>query len=215
MVTLQKGPPAANGKAASPPPGRMTEQQFLDWLDGDTRAEWVDGEVIVMPPMNDDHDDFAFWLRSVVQAFVQQKNLGRVKGPDFMLRLPRLRRRRVPDLFFVSRARAGIIRTNHAEGAPDLVMEIVSPESAARDWREKYLDYQKARVPEYWVIDRAAGRMEAYALSRAGKYHVIEEDDEGRVMSTVLKGFYLRPEWVLEKRLPRLGVVLKELGIRL
>ena len=89
-----------------PHPGRrMTEREFVEWVDDKTRAEWVDGEVIVMSPMSDDHDEFAFWLRTVVQSFVRYHDLGRVKGPDFMVRLPRRRRRRIPDLLFVAKAR--------------------------------------------------------------------------------------------------------------
>lgn len=202
---------AAGNDLQSHPGCRMTEQEFVSWMDEKTRAEWVDGEVIVMPAMSFDHDVFTFWLRSVVQAFVQDHSLGFVLGPEFSVRLPRQRRRRMPDLLFVARGRASIVHPNHVEGAPDLIMELVSPESVSRDREDKYLDYQSARVREYWVIDRQAQRVDVYGLSR-GKYKPLMVKD-GRFTSSVLKGFYLRPEWLLAEAPPRLGIVLKALGV--
>jgi Uma2 family endonuclease len=93
-------------------------------------------------------------------------------------------------------------------------MELVSPDSVSRDWREKYIEYEKAGVPEYWVIDRPAGRMETYALSRGGTYRRLEEQ-QGRLRSAVLRGFYLRPQWILADNRPRVGAVLREMGVRI
>src|SRR5437763_6718015 len=121
-----------------PHPGRrMTEREFVEWVDSNTRAEWVDGEVIMMSPVSSKHDNLQWWLRSLLQLFVDERDLGQVKGPDFMVRLPRQRRRRTPDVLFIAASRAKIIETNHVEGAPDLIMEVVSPDSVSRDWRDK------------------------------------------------------------------------------
>jgi Uma2 family endonuclease len=198
-----------------PHPGRrMTEAEFVAWVDAKTRAEWVDGEVVIMPPVSDDHDDFGWWLRTLVQGLVDHRDLGRVKGPEFMVRLPRQKRRRTPDLLFVAKARADRIHNNHVEGAPDLIIELVSPESVARDWREKYLEYERAGVREYWVIDRVAGSFEVYRLGDDGRYERVPEVD-GKITSKVIAGFYLRTKWVLGERRPNVFTALRELGVKL
>ena len=197
-----------------PHPGRrMTEKEFADWVDAKTRAEWVDGEVIIMPPDSDEHDDFCYWLRSLLQRFVEHHGLGRVKGPNFTIRLPRQRQRRVPDVLFVSKERASLIRPTFVQGAPDLILEIVSPESVSRDWRDKYLAYQRAGVREYWVIDRNNSRVEAYVLGGSGRFQQIKERD-GKLESTVIKGLYLRVAWLLGPGFPSVRSVLKELGVK-
>jgi Uma2 family endonuclease len=111
----------------------------------------------------------------------------------------------------VLKNRLNLVMKNHIEGAPDLIMEIVAPESQTRDRREKFFEYEKAGVREYWIIDQAAEQVEVYALKR-GKYtEVAQEKDIWR--SVLLAGFYLRAPWLWRKPLPRYAPVLKELGI--
>lgn len=198
-----------NGK---PHPGHpITEEDFVAWCDEDTWAEWVEGEIIMMAPVSGDHADLGVWLTKVIGLFVEAKNLGVVRGPEFQIRLnPECRR--VPDLLFVSANRRDILRRNHVEGAPDLIIEIVSPDSAARDWREKYLEYQAAGVREYWIIDPDHERLEAYRLSGEGTYQLIEEKN-GQVTSGVLAGLYLRPAWLWQEELPKAIDVLRELKV--
>jgi len=197
-----------------PHPGRrMTEAEFVAWVDEDTLAEWVDGKVVIMPPVSDEHDDWGWWLRSVFQGFVDHFELGRVKGPEFMVRLRNQRRRRLPDVLFVSKARLEIIRKNHVEGSPDLIIEVVSPESVPRDWQEKYLEYERAGVREYWLIDRAAGHFMVYRLGTNGRYKAVPEVD-GKVSSKVISGFYLRTKWVLGDKRPNVFAALRELGVK-
>jgi len=194
------------------PPARMTEQEFLDWCDEDVKAEWVDGEVIMMSPAGDQQVSFNGWVISVMLLFCEHFNLGEVRGPELMIRIGKPPRRRVPDVLFIAKARLDILKKNHVEGAPDLVMEIVSPDSEARDWRDKYLEYQAAGVREYWAIDRMTQHMEAYALGSNGQYIRINEID-GKISSSVLPGFYLRPAWCWQEKLPKVVDVLKELRI--
>lgn len=198
-----------NGK---PHPGHpATEEDFVAWCDEDTWAEWVDGEIITMAPVSLEHDDLCGWLHNVLRLFVQHQELGVVCGPEYQVRLsPDCRR--IPDLLFVSAGRRGILRRNHVEGAPDLIIEIVSPDSAARDWREKYLEYQAAGVREYWIIDPDHERLEAYRLSGEGTYQIIEEKN-GQVTSGILSGLYLRPAWLWQEELPKAIDVLRELKV--
>src|SRR5204863_8223416 len=94
---------------------------------------------------------------------------------EFTARFASRRRRRVPDLMFISNARLRLLKPTHIEGAPDLIMEIVSPDSESRDRREKYLDYQAAGVCVYWIIDPLSRTIEVYTLSRDKKYRRIVE----------------------------------------
>jgi Uma2 family endonuclease len=128
------------------------------------------------------------------------------------VRFASLRRRRVPDLLFVSTERMGILKATEVDGAPDLIIEIVSPDSPARDWREKYLEYEAVGVREYWVIDPMSKRVEGYALGADGRYSLIEEKD-GVVHSTVMTGFFLKPVWLWQEPLPNPLDILRELSV--
>src|SRR4051794_38086138 len=143
-----------------PVPGlRMTEKEFEAWCDEDTRAEWVNGEVILMSPASDGHDDLNVWLLALLRLLVENEELGLIRS-NMHVRLPNRKTRRVPDVFFISRSRQSIVKPTVIDGAPDLAIEIVSPDSEARDWRDKYIDYEKSGVREYWVIDPNARRVE-------------------------------------------------------
>jgi len=209
MATTQPvidlGPPTG----CKPLPDReLSEEEFVAWCDEDVKAEWVEGRVIMMSPANTAHVRLTSFLDRVMAAFVERRDLGEVFGPELATRLsPRIRR--VPDLMFVAKERLPNVGPTHLEGPPDLALEIVSPDSVDRDWRAKYADYQAAGVREYWVIDPAHQRVEAYRLVD-GAYQSIAHD-QGRVASSVLAGFYLREEWLWRAELPKVSEALQEI----
>lgn len=172
--------------AGRPVPGvRMTEKEFEHWCDEDVKAEWVGGEVILMSPEAFDQVTLAGWLYRLLSEFVEYHDLGEVIGRDFIVRLPRQRRRRAPDLLFIARARLQLLRPTYFEGAPDLIVEIVSPDSQSRDWRVKFREYERAGVQEYWLFDPRSKAAEAYALGKDKRYQPIAETD-GRLASDVI-----------------------------
>jgi Uma2 family endonuclease len=192
---------------------RMTEKQFDAWADEDVRAEWVDGEVIVMSPVSGIHSDLFGFLFRIVTEFVEHRELGLVRGSEFQVRLANRRARRTPDLLFVARSRLRIVKRTYVDGPPDLIMEVVSPESESRDWRDKFLDYEAAGVREYWIVDPQSQRVEAYHAPRRGKYRRLDETD-GRIHSKVLRGLFIRPAWLWRSPLPRLDTAARELKLR-
>jgi Uma2 family endonuclease len=201
----------------SPPRRRMTEEEFVEWCRGfeNLRAEWVDGEVVVMSPANLNHVDLCGFLIAVMRVFVEYHDLGRVFEQEFTCRFrsgPRLLRR-LPDILFVARDRLNLLQPTYLDGPPDLVIEIVSPDSTARDWREKYLDYEAAGVREYWIIDPLSKVLEVSRREGEALHFQPIAESEGRVASEILPGFYLRPAWLWQEPLPKVRDVLRELGV--
>jgi Uma2 family endonuclease len=192
--------------------GRMTEQQFVDWCDDHTWAEWVDGEVILMSPVNLEHGDIFSFLFTLFRMFVDDHDLGVVYAEPIQVRFAKLRSRRSPDLLFISADRKHIPKESHIEGAPDLIVEIISPDSQSRDYREKFLEYQSAGVREYWIVDPLSNRVEAYTLAQGRKYQPIEGKDS--LKSVVLLGFSIKPAWLWRPKLPKVSTCLREMKSR-
>ncbi|NIR50460.1 Uma2 family endonuclease [candidate division KSB1 bacterium] len=143
----------------------MTEEDFVEACDEEVRAEFKDGEVIVHSPSPIKHGNIARFVGWIIQSFVSQQDLGHVMDDNIQVRLrPGLRR--IPDLLFISKENDSEIRETEVEGGPDLIVEIVSSDSVERDWRDKYLEYENARVREYWIIDPNNERFCSLLLKR-------------------------------------------------
>ena len=150
-----------------PHPGRrMMEEEFVEWCDDKTFAEWVDGEVIIMSPVSGRHNKLGVFLTKLIGLFVEFNPIGELFVEPFQFRLPGARRRRSPDLFVVGTERLSETPVNVFEGAPDFVIEIVSPKSVDRDWNEKFAEYEAAGVREYW-IDRKSTRLNSSHIQKS------------------------------------------------
>lgn len=199
--------PAREGEPEQPL--RMSEAEFVDWCDDDTWAEWVNQTVELMSPINNQHAAILTFLVSILNTFVSDRNLGEVRTEPFQVRLTNPSQRRSPDLLFVTRGRADIIQAQHVDGAPDLILEIVSPQSQSRDRRDKYLAYEAAGVREYWIVDPLSRTVEAYRLDK-NKYVPIAKK-AGRIASAILPGFFIQPDWLWKSPLPKVSATLRRI----
>lgn len=189
----------------------MTAEEFERWAFAQEllRCEWVEGKIIVMAPVSDWHNELNQWLIVLIAQYLRERDLG-IMRYDMFVRMPG--RRRVPDLFVVKKENLARLKPTALDAPADLAVEIVSPDSQARDWREKYLEYEAAGVGEYWVFDPAAQVVECYVLGADRHFHVNPPQDD-KIASAVLPGFYLRPSWLVQKPLPRVIDLLREMGI--
>lgn len=191
---------------------RMSEEEYERWHDEELTGEWVDGEVELMSPAVDPQAQLQGWLYFLLHGYVTFHSLGQVRGPEFPVKMAMHRRQRLPDLLFVSTARSFVMKKSGCDGPPDFVLEIVSPESTVRDYRVKYQEYERFGIPEYWIVDPQAEIVEASLLDANGVYQPIL-NVEGRIASTVIPGWYLRPEWLWTDP-PRNSIeVLRELKV--
>jgi Uma2 family endonuclease len=99
-----------------------------------------------------------------------------------------------PDILFVAKRRQKIVKEERVEGAPDLVVEILSPWNWIVDRRKKFNVYAKAGVREYWLIDPEARTIELFFL-RKGTFALVGKYGVGEfVHSQVLHGFKVKVE---------------------
>ena len=178
---------------------RLSWDDFLARCPENRVAEWVDGEVRELLPPVARHQAVALFLAQLLQLVADFTRCGEVMLAPFLMRLGSEGPAREPDILFVRAEHADRLRRTHVEGPADLAVEVVSPDSVARDRAEKFDEYQRAGVAEYWVVDVRPGfeRADFWLLDAHGRYRSVAPDADGAVRSTVLRGFWLRPEWLL------------------
>lgn len=178
----------------------MTYDEFLNWADEDTLAEWVNGKVIMTSPASLRHQLIAQFLGRVLAGYVEVGRLGIVVSAPFQMKLEQSGRE--PDVLFLTEAHRDRLRATYLDGPADLVIEILSPESIGRDRGEKFYEYERAGIPEYWLIDDATQRAEFYQLDERGRYQLVPPGDDGVYHSKALPGFWLEVGWLWRDSLP-------------
>lgn len=208
-TALQTEVPAPAAPAVPP---RMTYEEFLDWAGEDTLAEWVDGEVVFMSPAGNAHQDIADFLTSTLCIYVEHGHLGIVRSAPFQMKLDRGRE---PDLLFVAEEHKDRLTPGYLAGPADMVVEVMStePSDRARDRGEKYFEYERGGVREYWLIDPDRRKAEFYCLDDSGVYQLVPVGEDGIFRSRVIEGLWLRVGWLWQIPLPGVLEVLAEWGI--
>lgn len=205
----------ASATTAEPQRLHMSYDEYIAWADEDVHAEWVDGEVIVQMPPYDVHQIVLNFLNRLLAEYVEFQELGVVLIAPFEMRLLSEKSARQPDILVITTENLGRLSRERLEGPADLVVEIVSRDSVRRDRHDKLHEYRRAGVREYWVVDPRPGRNRAdfYRLDAAGEYELYATDEDERVPSAVLPGFWLRPAWLwLESKPPVMTAFLEILS---
>lgn len=149
--------------ATQPAESRWTYDEFARLPEDGNRYEVIAGELYMTPAPRPTHQQVGFTLARRLADFVDQHRLGWVlPAPvdvlfaegDYL----------EPDIVFVRRERQAIITDRGIEGAPDLVVEVLSTSTASRDRGLKRERYALYGVPQYWVVDRDAGHVEVFRM---------------------------------------------------
>jgi Uma2 family endonuclease len=147
----------------------FTYEDLLQFPEDGKRYEILEGELVVTPAPNLGHQGASIALSTILYLHVEQHGLGTVLAAPCDVLLSEISVVE-PDLLFVSRERREIMERAFVRGAPDLVVEILSPSTARRDREAKMKLYGQYGVPNYWLIDPEAREALAFAL-QDGEYH--------------------------------------------
>ena len=171
-----------------PPQGQFTYADYLRQPDNGFRYEIIKGELYMSPAPRPRHQRVLVALLKAVLQYIDEHH-GEVLIAPIDLILPGLATPVQPDLLYLNQDQIDMVKETYVEGAPQLIVEVLSPGNSDYDRQTKFNVYAEAGVAEYWLIDPDARTVEVFALrgrayALAGKF---EADDTLR--SEVLAEF--------------------------
>ena len=175
--------------------GKLTVEEFhqMEFDDTDTyQYELLDGELVKKKAPAPRHQLILAELYDQVKAFVrQQSQPGKVLFAPVDVFLDEVNAPQ-PDLVYVAAGKSHLITQHGVEGAPTLVVEVISPSSIYRDRVTKKALYERFGIQEYWLVDPADGFIEIFALTN-GEYKLLSAASvaEGHLTSAMLPGLVL------------------------
>ena len=160
-------------KPETTPSVKFTYEDFLNFPDDGKRHEVIDGEHYVTPSPSTKHQTVSLNLTVALAMHLKQYPRGRVFVAPFDVVFSDLDIVE-PDLLYISRERADVLTDEHVRGAPDLVVEILSPGTRKTDEVTKRKLYERFGVQEYWVVDPELDAIKIYRRA-AGAFARVAE----------------------------------------
>lgn len=172
-----------------PRQGQWTYSHYLALPDDGRRYEIVDGVLYMAPPSPTGwHQSAAGTLYYYLMTHVKYAGLGNVfiapldveLAPHTVVQ---------PDVVVLLNRSLEKCTSSHIRGAPDLVIEVLSPGTAAYDRRQKYNAYARAGVQEYWVVVTEQQAAEVFFLETSGYYLAGTYSSEDSIRSLIVPNF--------------------------
>jgi Uma2 family endonuclease len=169
---------------------KLTYADYLLFPDDGLRHEIIDGEHYVTASPVTRHQRILLNVSHLIQSYLDVHPIGELffAPIDVLLSENDIV---VPDLIFISRERSRVVTRKNVQGAPDLIVEILSPSNRSRDEELKRSLYERAAVQEYWLVDPERDVVVVNRRTQAG-FNALEAYDSTQTMRTpLLPGFEL------------------------
>ncbi|MBE3586901.1 Uma2 family endonuclease [Desulfofundulus thermocisternus] len=171
---------------------RYTYEDYCRLPEG-SPYQLIGGELVMTPSPTPYHQMVSMKLELKMAGYVLEKGLGVVLYAPVDVYLEETETYQ-PDIIYISNERLSIIEEKRINGAPDLVVEILSPGTGYYDLRTKYKVYEKSGVREYWIVDPHDKSVQVFCL-KGGKYALDQEvEQQGEVQSRIIPGFAVEVE---------------------
>jgi len=200
MADQTASPPAA---PAAPAQAEVTisAEEYMERYAHDF-YEWVKGRLIKMSPVTDIHDLLTGYLYQLFAAYFALNPVGVIRRAPFVMRTDVTESRREPDLQIILKTNPGQLTPTAMIGPADICMEVVSLESVSRDHGEKYEEYEKGGVREYWIFDPIHRETRFNRLNDQKVYLRVEPDADGFYQTPLLPGLRIHTPTLWQDPLP-------------
>jgi len=130
------------------------------------RYEAIDGALYMTPAPSVRHQRVSLRLERALFAILVESGLGELLHAPVGVEFPVTGEGVQPDILFVSNDRRAIVAGDLIRGAPDLVVEILSPSTSSRDRGVKLRLYERRGVAQYWIVDPDANAIEVWRFAQ-------------------------------------------------
>lgn len=180
----------------------VSVEEFMQQYAGQ-HCEWIAGRVIRMSPASLRHQLMIDYLSDVLRFYFTFTPIGQRITAPFVMLLPDVpARRREPDIQVILESNPGALHDTYMEGPADICIEVVSPESNARDHGEKFDEYERGGVPEYWIVDPIRRECRFYRRGDDGVYLRQTPDADDNYTTPALPGLKLHVPTLWQDVLP-------------
>jgi Uma2 family endonuclease len=177
---------------------KATYQDYLKLPEG-ALYQLIGGELVLSPSPESKHQRIRRKLGVAVANFADEHYLDEVYFAPMDVYFNDEETYQ-PDIFFVPWNREKIVEKGRINGAPDLVVEVLSPSTARDDLTTKFKTYERYGVREYWVIDPDDEGVGIY-LGDKGRLTLHQQvQGQGLLKSKVLSGFTVEAEYLFRRR---------------
>ncbi len=192
VAVLAPPPPPLEEVEASPWPaqGEWTYDDYLRLPDDGNRYEIIEGVLYMVNAPGFDHQYVVSEIHLQMGTFVKSNRLGVVLTAPFEVHLSETSRPVQPDVLFIAAERRPEPGAPFFAGAPDLIVEVISPNTVRTDRLVRFAAYERAKVREYWIVDPGTRSVEVYVLGDDGLYALFGQfRAEESARSAILEGF--------------------------
>ena len=166
----------------------LTADDYLLMPEGGPRYQLVEGELSQMPSPSDLHQAIVTNLVIIIGMFLRTTSLGKLRVAPLDVYLDDVNVFQ-PDILFLSNERLGLLSERGVEGAPDFVVEVLSPRTARLDVGPKRRTYERHGVKEYWLIDPNGQTVTVYRGDLGGDHPVGVFSRDAVLETPLLPGF--------------------------
>lgn len=164
----------------------LRRQKFYQEMTPEQKTEFIGGEVVLHSPARNQHLDVTKYILKLLDTFVSLHDLGTVKAEKCLCVFPR--NDYEPDVVFFGGEKAAELSPDTLRfPVPDLVVEVLSESTAARDRGVKFEDYAANAVQEYWIVDADRSHVEQYLLHDR-EYNLELKSSTGIIRSQAIVG---------------------------
>jgi Uma2 family endonuclease len=177
----------------TPARARLSAEDYIASPQSAHKSDLIEGVFVMASPASFDHASVQQFLITTLSNYVSARKSGVVLGENAAYRLNDDNVYQ-PDVSFLSNARLYLAGEVYVQGAPDLAVEVISPSSRRYDAFEKRINYARAGVREYWLVDPIERSVAIYTLE--GDQFVRAPQPDNLLHSHVLPGYWLQLDWI-------------------
>src|ERR1041385_1671945 len=143
----------------------LTVEDYRLLPEAGPRYQLIEGDLFMAPALNRYHQEISGNIFFLLSKYLEKRPVGKLYAAPFDVYFDEINVAQ-PDLVFVSNKNRAILTHAGAEGAPDLLVEILSPKTAELDKRPKRRVFARCGVPELWIVDPETKLVHVYFLQK-------------------------------------------------